>query len=311
MGRRSRTARVAVMTGLALAGAAFAAAPAQAAFHFMKVREVFPGTSGASHNDAFVELQMFAPGQNFVSGHEITTHSADGDPTGPPIVMPFDVPNGENQRTVLIGDTAVPDADFTEGTLNTRLLVTGGAVCFPDAEPPDCVSWGIFFNNAALPAPGSGTPIAAGGIPDGSSIERSIAPNCPTLLEAADDTNNSATDFAIAAPSPRNNATAPTETACGPGGGGAGGGGGPDTKIDKKPKDKTKKRKVTYRFSSSTPGATFQCSENGKPFRSCTSPHTYRAKKGKNEFEVRAVDAAGTVDQTPADDKFKVKKPEK
>jgi len=46
------------------------------------------------------------------------------------------------------------------------------------------------------------------------SLERSIAPGCPTLLEAGDDTDNSSADFTLAAPSPRNNATTPTETAC-------------------------------------------------------------------------------------------------
>ena len=47
-----------------------------------------------------------------------------------------------------------------------------------------------------------------------------IAPGCSTLLEPGDATDNSSTDFALTAPSPRNNATAPTEAACGGGGGG-------------------------------------------------------------------------------------------
>jgi hypothetical protein len=304
MGRRFRIARVALAASLALAGLAFSAAPAQAIFHLMKIREVYPGTSGATHNDAFIELQMFAAGQNFVAGHEVTTYGpAGGTPHSYPI--PGNVPNGESQRTILIGGSAVgdSDADFQDVGLGPAISPSGGAVCFPDAEPPDCVSWGNFTGNASLPPPGAGTPVAPAGIPDGSSIERSIAPNCPTLLENADDTNDSLTDFGIAAPTPRNNATAPTETPCT-----GGGGGGPDTTITKKPKDKTKKKRVTYAFTSSVAGATFQCSENGKPFHTCTSPHTFRAKKGKNRFEVRAVDAAGNVDQTPADDRFKRKK---
>ena len=48
--------------GLPLLAAALlllTAAPAQATFHLIKVREVYPGTS----DDSYVELQMFAAGQ--------------------------------------------------------------------------------------------------------------------------------------------------------------------------------------------------------------------------------------------------------
>jgi hypothetical protein len=294
-----------IAAGLALAGLAFEAAPAQAVFHLMKIREVYLGSSGAGNNDAFIELQMFAAGQNQVGGHDVDYYNATGGLAGS-VPIDNDVPNGDNQRTILIGDTAVPGRDVANVSADAlgegiSVYRSGGAVCF--AQNIDCVSWGSF--SGSLPSP-NGAPGPA--MPDGSSLERSIAPNCPTLLEDADDTNDSATDFALATPSPRNNATAPTEAACGSGGGGAG---GPDTQITKKPKNKVKKKRVTYAFTSSVAGATFQCSENGKPFHSCASPHTFKAKKGRNEFEVRAVDAVGNVDQTPAEDKFKRKKRKK
>jgi hypothetical protein len=291
MGRRVRMARFALAVGLALAGLAFSAAPAPAVFHLMKIREVQPSTNGGD----FVELQMYSFGQNLVGGHQITAYTESGS-VASTFTFPANVGNGENQRTILVANSASPNPDFV-AAVSDLVLNPSGAVCF---ENIDCVSWGSF---SGAPMSPTGTPAPA--IPAGSSLERSIAPNCPTLLESTDDTNNSLTDFALAAPSPRNNATPPTETAC------AGGSGGPDTQITKAPKNKTKKRKVTYKFTSSTPGATFHCSENGKPFDPCTSPHTFKAKKGKNEFEVRAVDAVGNVDQTPAEDKFKVRKKRK
>lgn len=93
----------------------------------------------------------------------------------------------------------------------------------------------------------------------------------------------------------------------------AGGGGGadttaPDTTITKGPKKKTKKKKATFEFTSDEAGTAFQCSLNGGGFELCTSPWKLKGKKGKNRFEVRAIDASGNVDQSPATYDWKVKK---
>jgi hypothetical protein len=82
---------------------------------------------------------------------------------------------------------------------------------------------------------------------------------------------------------------------------------GPDTTITKRPKDKTKKKTATFEFSSSPPGAQFECSLNGSPFLPCSSPHKVKGKKGKNHFEVRAV-YLENADSSPATDTWKVKK---
>ena len=80
----------------------------------------------------------------------------------------------------------------------------------------------------------------------------------------------------------------------------------------KGPKDKTKKRSATFEFSSSEPGSTFECTLDGKQtFKPCTSPITVKVKKGKHSFDVRATDAAGNADPTPASDTWKVKKKKK
>jgi Cadherin-like domain len=88
-------------------------------------------------------------------------------------------------------------------------------------------------------------------------------------------------------------------------------GGAPDTTITKKPKDKTRKKTATFEFSANDSGSTFECSLDGTQFTPCSSPHHVKVKKGKHQFQVRARDAAGNVDGSPASDDWKVKKKKK
>jgi hypothetical protein len=85
----------------------------------------------------------------------------------------------------------------------------------------------------------------------------------------------------------------------------------PDTTITKGPKNKTKKKAATFEFTANEPGATFECSLDGGAFAPCTSPDTIKVKKGKHTFAVRAKDAAGNADGSPASDDWKVKKKKK
>ncbi len=88
-----------------------------------------------------------------------------------------------------------------------------------------------------------------------------------------------------------------TQTECDP----------PETRITKGAPNKTKKHKVKFKFKSSEPGSSFECKLDKKPFKPCKSPRKYkRLKKGKHKFKVRATDAAGNTDSSPAKDKFKV-----
>jgi hypothetical protein len=87
----------------------------------------------------------------------------------------------------------------------------------------------------------------------------------------------------------------------------------PDTTIVDRPKDKTKKKQATFEFTGNDARvvATFECRVDDAPFRPCASPFTVKVKKGKHTFEVRAIDAAGNADPTPASDGWKVKKKKK
>jgi Ca2+-binding RTX toxin-like protein len=75
----------------------------------------------------------------------------------------------------------------------------------------------------------------------------------------------------------------------------------PETTIDSGPSDTITVDSATFEFSSSEPNSTFECSLDGGGFASCTSPKAYGGlSNGSHTFEVRATDAAGNSDATPA-----------
>jgi len=75
----------------------------------------------------------------------------------------------------------------------------------------------------------------------------------------------------------------------------------PDTSIDLAPDASTVSTDATFRFSAGEPDATFECSLDGAAFSPCTSPTAYVGLwVTDHEFRVRARDAAGNVDPTPA-----------
>jgi hypothetical protein len=82
----------------------------------------------------------------------------------------------------------------------------------------------------------------------------------------------------------------------------------PDTNITRKPQQKTRNTTASFQFSSATTGATFECKLDKEAFAPCTSPATYVVKRGKHTFQVRAKDADGNVDATPAKFSWGVKK---
>jgi hypothetical protein len=84
----------------------------------------------------------------------------------------------------------------------------------------------------------------------------------------------------------------------------------PETSIDSGPsgkvKTKKKKAKVTFEFSSSESGSSFECFLDGESLGACASPKRIKVRPGKHTFSVTATDAAGNEDATPAQRKFKV-----
>jgi len=75
----------------------------------------------------------------------------------------------------------------------------------------------------------------------------------------------------------------------------------PNTTIDSGPFGNTTATSASLAFSSSEPGSSFQCQMDGSAWGACTSPKAYSGlSAGAHTFSVRATDAAGNVDLTPA-----------
>jgi hypothetical protein len=304
---------VVAVTG-ALALLLLAAQPAIATFHEMMIREVYPG-SAAHPNSEYVELQMWAPGQNLVGGHQISVYNAAGSAVGT-ATFAHDVAGDANQST-LVAATPEAEAEFglgADAAMPPGLLdPAGGAVCW---ESLDCASWGSF--SGAAPSP-TGSPASPGAIPDGMALRRTIEPGCATLLERGDDRDNSAADFAAVFPGPRPNSVSPSEHACSSqaaaGGGSANPGSSPigaarkrpQTRISSGPGHWIHDSTPTFRFTSSVAGSTYLCKLDGPRFKRCHSPFTTpRLRPGRHVFKVKARSPHGPADNTPATYAFRV-----
>ncbi len=75
----------------------------------------------------------------------------------------------------------------------------------------------------------------------------------------------------------------------------------PNTSISSGPAGTTGSASASFSFDSTEPGSSFQCRLDGGSWSACTSPRAYSGlANGSHTFEVRATDAAGNTDSTPA-----------
>ena len=272
-----RGASLACLLGLALA--ALAAPPALAA-QPLKIREAFPGSTTADPAAEFLELQMTAEGQSDIDGQVLRFYDSTGAETST-YTVPADAGVGESQRTVLfatqeaITEGVVVSPDFNLGGGANRIDPAGGAACFTGVSPADCLTWGsipIFTPLDSFPDRQSAN---APAIADGSSLTRTIAGGCSTYLDAPDDTANSSADFALTAPTPRNNATAPTEIRC-----------PPETIILTFPPNPTNSASATFTFAEfpGEPAVTFECELDGDG--SFSGPETQSCDSGTIAYDL-------------------------
>jgi hypothetical protein len=84
----------------------------------------------------------------------------------------------------------------------------------------------------------------------------------------------------------------------------------PNTTIDSGPNASTTSTSASFAFSSSESGSTFACQLDSGSWASCTSPKAYSALgTGSHTFNVRATDAAGNVDASPASQTWTIDPP--
>ncbi|HEX2109913.1 MAG TPA: serine protease [Gaiellaceae bacterium] len=82
----------------------------------------------------------------------------------------------------------------------------------------------------------------------------------------------------------------------------------PETRITRGPRATTRARIATFRFRSNERGSLFQCRLERGPWRRCRSPRAYTGLSvGRHTFRVRARDAAGNVDRTPAVRRWRIR----
>jgi len=254
----------------------------------MKIREVYP-----AGNASYVELQMLSAGENLVGGHHLVSYNPNGTEADN-FQLPSNVAPSPTNATILITGpgyaTAFPSGPATdEADPNMSLPASGGAVCWIEGSPPDCVAWGDFTGPlpSHVPPLVVGNPASPSGVTASMALRRTILPNCPTLLEAADDSDDSATDFSEQTPNPRDNASPITETACAI----------PAAIIDSKPTNPTKATSASFTYHSSPSGAEFECKLDGGSFESCLDEgveYPGPLSEGSHTFSVRAKNTQGT-----------------
>lgn len=83
----------------------------------------------------------------------------------------------------------------------------------------------------------------------------------------------------------------------------------PNTQLKKYPGKRTAKRKAKFTFASTEAGSRFECKLDKKAFRACTSPFKKKVGLGAHKFQVRAVDAQGKADPSPAAFSWRVIRP--
>lgn len=194
----TRTVSVCVVVTFFAAAAVLFGRPAAASFHLMKIVEVY---QSGQQNSEFIELQMYAAGQNGVAGKTVKVYGPDGAETGS-FTFPGNVSNGANQARILLATEAAEfefgvQADFR---ITEAMQFFGGAVCFEDI---DCVAWGEYAGDTSR----TGSPFSPeNGLEANRSMTRDTSGGSnASRLDADDDTDDSAADFEHATPTPTSN----------------------------------------------------------------------------------------------------------
>jgi len=271
------------MIVLCLAGPGSASAAVQ-------VGETFPPSS-ACNNFLYTFFQIESPGNVYAAPNDgvLTAWKFEAGPTPPTLKLKVvrPLPSGD---FLIVGETSVRFPLPNQlNTLPIQISVRAGDLlgykfvsdgeCTESVGPP-----GYAYSRLdGDPPPGTTAPASGAPFPGRLDLAATLEPDCDS-----DGLGDESQDVDI--------------VSCD--------GSPPDTAITKGPKEKTKHKQATFEFAGTDTRdvAGFQCSLDGAAFAPCSSPHTVKVKKGKHTFSVRAIDANGNVDATPATDHWRVKK---
>jgi hypothetical protein len=257
--------------------------------------------TGSNCSNTLFALQTTSPTNQYVvpSPGILTSWSFLASANAPTIKFKVARPTGNADEFFIVGESALKQTvqgpnTFTDISIPVQ---AGDVIGFYTESGGDCgqLSMTHTVNYRGGDAGAGATITAANSSALHLDISATLEGDCDS-----DGFGDETEDPDIASCTPPPDATTPDTTA-------------PDTTITKYPKAKTKKKAATFEFTGTDARAvaSFECSLNGAPFASCTSPLTVKGKKGKNHLEVRAKDAAGNVDATPATFDWKVKKKKK
>ena len=230
-------------------------------------------------------------GDGFGDGAEILARtnprSASSTPVGPPALPPVipplppgSTPPQTSTSPPAPADTTAPATTISSGPSGTTTS-TGASFAFTASESGssfqcslDSGSWGSCTS-----------PKAYSGLAVGSH----------TFAVKATDTAGNADTSPATRSWTVSSSTPPTDTTA------------PETTISSGPPATTTSTSASFAFTANESGSTFQCKLDSGAWGSCTSAKSYSGlAAGSHAFSVKATDAAGNTDATPATDSWTV-----
>jgi hypothetical protein len=179
---------------------------------------------------------------------------------------------------------------------NRNIILRDNVLVGASLNTSGCQNCTVSYNLSNGSAPGtngiSGTPQFAGGTAPTTYSGWALKDGSPGKANASDGTDRG---INVSGGTP---VDPPTDTTA------------PDTTISSGPGSSTTDDTPTFSFTSSESGSSFACKVDGGSWASCSSPYTTAALAlGSHTFSVRATDAAGNVDASPATSTFTVDAP--
>jgi hypothetical protein len=264
-------------------------------------------------DDSGLIQDVFSLPNTFISDYDVTATgtqsgvatttfmdgpASDGD--GMMTVSPTTVANGATGQTLTFTFTAQNGKDFNPGSAVTITVPAGWSA-------PKTTGGGAGVVTATAGTCSPGSPTASGGVitvPMACTGAKSFtvtyanatapSPTSATLYTFTTMTKVSGGTLTPIGASPGSSqptvsVAAPTDTTP------------PDTSILTSPTNPSNSSSASFTFSSTEAGSSFECKLDAAAFGSCTSPKSYSAlADGSHTFQVRATDAAGNTDATPA-----------